>query len=517
MKRLSGFFIISIIFFITGCVTDNSSLKSNIIHPPKKKTFKTVKTFKKKKNIANKENDDKLASLLERDFKKETLTRNICSADNNTGELSKHIKAGIEKEFKLNSNEEINKEVVEVNDKLLFKQPIEIILNDKVKRFIKLYAYKNGRWLYSAFKKGHKWLPYMRQIFKDYGLPEELVYLSLIESHFECNARSKAGAVGLWQFMRRTGMKYGLKINWWIDERKDPVKSTVAAAKYLRDLYNMFGSYDLALAAYNAGEYKIKKLISKYNRKTYWKMCNRRYLKRETIAYVPSYFAVLYLIRNNDKLQYIPDEWLHYKKKDIALVQISKPYSLFRFSKETGIKLSLLKSLNPELKRFCTPPNYENYILKIPKNKEEKAVNIAKNINKNYKFSFKVYKIRKGDTLIRIAKRFGIYPLSLLKSFNNIKNVRALKIGRRILLPYPSEFSLKFAKNLRKYNLRHKKKRIKKSRKKKTKYTKYRVKKGDSLWKVAKKYNVSINNVRMRNGSFSKRIFPGDILIIKRR
>jgi membrane-bound lytic murein transglycosylase D len=508
MKK--AFYCLSIIvILLSGCVTDKTALKPDIVHPVKKISEKEV--IVPKTQSINFE-DKRLSALINRDINIAKNSANSCIPQENSENLSENIKKGMAEEFNLDSNDEIKKEVVEVNDKFLFKQPIEVILNNKVKKFIKLYGYKNGRWLYSAFKKGHKWLPYMRQIFKDYGLPEELVYLSLIESHFECNARSKAGAVGLWQFMRRTGLKYGLKINWWIDERKDPIISTLAAAKYLRDLYNMFGSYDLALAAYNAGEYKIKRLISKYKRNTYWKMCNRRYLKEETISYVPSYFAVLYLIRNNAKLHYIPEKWLHYKHKDYAFVQISKPYSLFKLSKETGIKLSLLKSLNPELKRFCTPPSYENYILKIPVSFEKKAIYVAKNINKNYKFSFKVYKIKKGDTLIRIAKKFHIRPLSLLKNFNNIKNVRALRIGQRILLPYPKEYSLKYAKTIKKYNhTKHAKQR------KKTKYMKYRVKKGDSVWKVAKKYNVSINSVRMINGSFTKKIFPGDILIIKKR
>ncbi len=513
MKKISILITLISCLFV-GCITEKSNIKSNIIYSaPEKSNIKTSAKFNdnvKPKQSSDKENS-RLSALLSRNMLRTDNTKNICSSDN-SGDISANIKKGMAEEFHLNSNDEINREIVEVNDKLLFKQPIEIILNKKVKKFIKLYSYKNGRWLYGAFKKGHKWLPYMRQIFKDYGLPEELVYLSLIESHFNCNARSKAGAVGLWQFMRRTALKYGLKINWWIDERKDPIKSTVAAAKYLKALYDMFGSYDLALAGYNAGEYKIKRLISKYNKKTYWKMCNRRYLKLETISYVPSYFAVLYLIRNNDKLHYIPDEWLHYKSKDYAFVQISKPYSLFRLSKETGIKLSYLRFLNPELRRFCTPPSYENYILKIPRKYEKKAVKVAKNINLNYRFSFKVYKIKKGDTLIRIAKRFRIYPLSLLKNFNNIKNVRALRIGQRILLPYPKEYSLKYVKTLKHKNYvrRHKYKR-------KAKYLKYRVKKGDSVWKVAKRFKVSVYDIKKSNKLKSKTIFPGDILFIKRK
>ncbi len=415
----------------------------------------------------------------------------------------------IVKEFKINNKKEIEKEVLSINSKLFIQQPIKTIVNSKVKKFIKLYSYNNGRWLYTAFKKGHKWLPYMREIFKKNGLPEDLIYLSLIESHFNPNARSKAGAVGLWQFMRRTAIKYGLKVNWWIDERRDPIKSTEAAAKYLKDLYNMFGSYDLAMAAYNAGEYKIKRLIERSRERNFWHIAKkRRGLRKETKAYVPNFYAVLYLIRNNDTLQYIPEKWLDYNKKDFTFVQISKPYSLFKFAKESGIPLKTLRALNPELKRFCTPPMYENYFLKLPKIYEKKAIIIAQNINKNYRFTFKQYRIKRGDTLISIAKRYGIYPYTILKKFNNIKNVRALRPGMRILLPYPEEYSVKYAKTHRYKHITYRKKH---------KVFKYKVKKGDNLWKVARMFNVSIYRIKKINKLRNKTIYPGDILLIKKK
>jgi membrane-bound lytic murein transglycosylase D len=417
----------------------------------------------------------------------------------------------IVKEFKINNKKEIEREALQINTKIFIQQPIKAIINAKVKKFIKLYSYNNGRWLYTAFKNGHQWLPYMKDIFRQYGLPEDLVYLSLIESHFNPNAVSKAGAVGLWQFMRRTAIKYGLKVNWWIDERRDPIKSTEAAAKYLKDLYNMFGSYSLAMAAYNAGEYRIKKLISRSKKKTFWHIAKkRRGLKKETKAYVPNYYAVLYLIRNNDTLKYIPNEWLNYNKKDFTFVQISKPFSLFKFAKEAGVSVKTLKTLNPELRRFSTPPLYENYILKIPRDLEKKAIIIAKNINQNYRFTFKQYRIKRGDTLIRIAKRYGIYPYSILKKFNNIKNVRALRPGHIILLPYPEEYSIKYAKRNKHKNYRH-------SLKKNHRVLKYKVRKGDNLWKVARMFNISIYKIKKYNNLRNKTIYPGDILLIKRR
>jgi len=436
---------------------------------------------------------------------KSKLNNKISSQKNNSDNEKKYLqntlKKDISKEFHLDSKEEISKEVLEINEKLFIQQPIKIVITDKVKKFIKLYSYGNGRWLRTAFKRAYRWLPYIRQIFREYGLPDELVYLSLIESHFNFNARSRAGAVGLWQFMSSTARKYGLKINWWIDERKDPLKSTEAAAKYLKDLYNMFGSYDLALAAYNAGEGKISRLIQRTKKKSYWHLCKKRKLKKETIAYVPSFYAVLYLIRNNKQLQYIPEEYLNYSKKTLTFVQIPKPYSLFKIAKFLKVKVNYLKQFNPELRRYCTPPYYENYVLKLPSKFENEILALVKDINENYHFKFKVYRVRRGDTLIKIARRYGIYPVSMLKSFNNIRNVRRLRVGQKILLPFPEEYKLRRVRH--RYIAR--------------KTIKYKVKKGDTLWKVAQKFNVSVHYLKKINKLRNKIIYPGDILIIKKR
>ena len=480
LRQIKVFPIFFLFIFLFGCAPKTQQVKTIIIPSNKKQTSVNSK------------------KISEQSIKSITNT---------------NLHKDIVKEFKLDNKEEIKKEVYQVNDKLFVKQPIKIILNEKVKRFIRLYSVKNGKWLYNAFKRGYKWLPYMRDIFKKYGLPEDLIYLSLIESHFNFKARSKAGAVGLWQFMKRTGKNYGLKINWWIDERKDPIKSTEAAAKYLKFLYDRFKSYDLALAAYNAGEYKIIRLLKRSKKKTYWHICKKRSLKRETKAYVPNFYAVLYLIRNNNTLKYIPEQWLNYSKKDISLVQISKPYSLFRFAQETNISLNTLKKLNPELLRFCTPPSYENYILKIPRKYEEKAIKIAKNINHNYRFTFKQYRIRKGDTLIGIARKFRVYPVSMLKKFNNIRNVHRLRIGQRILLPYPEEYSVKYAKK----RVKRRKKVTYYKKRKKYHYVKYKVKNGDNLWLLAKRFNVSVYEIKKSNRLKTKVIFPGDILYIRKK
>ncbi len=448
-------------------------------------------TYNKTENL----NNDTTKILVYNNKKIPKLKPKLIEKDNEA-----NIKSIIKEEFKLESKKDIEQEITEIHEDLFINNHIKLVINDKVKKFIKLYSRKNGKWLFDAYERAYKWLPYMKQIFKDYGLPEELVYLSFIESHFKFNSRSRAGAVGPWQFMRRTAKKFGLKVNWWIDERRDPIKSTEAAAKYLKYLYNLFGSYDLALAGYNAGENKILRAIKKYHTNNYWKLCKKRFLKRETKGYVPSFYAILYLIRNNAKLNFIPNEWLTYNKKDIVFVHISKPYSLYGISKRVGVKFSLLKRYNPELIRNITPPLHGNYFLKIPKKYEAKMIAFAKDIDKNYKYSFKTYRIRKGDSLYKIARRFHIYSISAIKQLNNIRNVRALRVNSRIILPIPNGYK-RYSKKI--YVA------------KRNKIIKYKVKKGDNLWKLSNRFNTSIKEIISLNNLSGRVIYPGDILKIK--
>ena len=443
-------------------------------------------------------------------MKENTEKKSVEQATSKIPELEKklivpkkdEIKITIKKEFKLENKKELEKEISEIHEDLFINNHIKIIVNREVKKFIKLYSIRNGKWIFDAYERAYKWLPYMKQIFKDYGLPEELVYISFIESHFNFRSRSRAGAVGPWQFMRRTAKKFGLKINWWIDERRDPIKSTEAAAKYLKYLYNLFGSYELALAGYNAGEYKILKAIKRYHTNNYWKLCKKRFLKKETKSYVPSFYAVLYLVRNNSKLKFIPEEWLNYSKKDLVFVQISKPCSLYGISRKTGIKLSTLRRYNPELIRNITPPLHDNYLLKIPKRYEAKLIAFAKNIEKNYRYSFKTYKIKRGDSLYKIARRFGIRPISLIMQLNNIRNVRALRINSMIILPIPAYKNFKIASS------NH-------FKRKSGKIIRYKVKRGDNLWKLSNKFKISIRDIISLNNLSDNIIYPGDILKIK--
>jgi len=276
----------------------------------------------------------------------------------------------------------------------------------------------------------------MKKIFREKNLPEELVYLALIESGYNPHAQSKAKASGMWQFLSKTGKRYGLKVDNWVDERRDPEKSTYAAAEYLKNLYEMFNSWDLATAGYNAGEGKILKAIQRTNSKDFWKISQYRYLKVETKKYVPMFLAAVRIANEPQKYGFGDIEFhppLIYEK-----VNVPPATSLKLIAKATESDLSEIRSLNPALKKGKTPPNDPAFEVKIPQGKKELFNRNFLRLYSGASMGAKKHRVRSGETLARIAKRHktSIYALSDLNKFSIHTQV---KPGMTILLP-PSQF-----------------------------------------------------------------------------
>ena len=193
-------------------------------------------------------------------------------------------------------------------------------------------------------------------------MPQELAYLPLIESGFRTQAVSRAGAVGPWQFIRTTGQRYGLRIDQYVDERRDPVKSTHAAARYLKDLYDMFGNWHLSLAAYNTGEGHINRILGRGVADDFWQMSDRGYLYQETENYVPQFLAALHIAEEPQAYGFDPPDEapVHYD-----LVTINKPLSLATVAQLSGTSTDTIKELNPALHRGIVPP--QGYAVRLPK------------------------------------------------------------------------------------------------------------------------------------------------------
>ncbi len=393
-------------------------------------------------------------------------------------------------------------------------QTVPIESNDRVDYFLKTFRGPQKRWMLRALKRSGRYTSRMKEIFVEEGLPDELVYLAIIESGFNPYAFSRAGAMGIWQFMPATGKRYGLVINWWIDERRDLEKSTRAAARYLKDLYALFDDWYLAAAAYNAGEGKISRGLRKYESNNFWHLSKRRYLKKETKDYVPRFLAALMIAKEPDRygfgdIQY--DTPLFYET-----VAVSDATDLAVVAQGCGYKLRYLNKLNPQLRRGCTPSGYKgDYDVKVPLGTKERFITYYEQLDPNKRLTFRRHRIKGGDTLSHLAERYGVSVRSIMQ-MNRLKSRHSIREGKNLIIPIPARYAAKGS--------RGETQRVARRKASKPKLPNYSaegfhkithvVKKGDSLWTIGTKYGVTSYSLKKWNGLRSTRIHPGKELVV---
>ena len=314
---------------------------------------------------------------------------------------------------------------------------VPIVVNKNVESFIK-YFQGNGR------KHFEKWLDrsqhYMvtiREILRENDLPEDLSYIAFIESGLNPKAISRANAVGMWQFMQGTGVGYGLRVDWWMDERMDPEKSTRAAARYFTDLYGRFGSWYLAAAGYNAGEGRVMRAMKKHGSDDFWEIAShKKTFKRETRDYVPKYLAALMIAKDPESYGF---EKIEYREGPLhEKVKVSQATDLRVIARAASTTVEEIQRLNPELRRWFTPPDYPDYEVKIPVGKTLQFIENMSKIPPAMKIAFLRHKIKSGDTLSHIARRYktSVQPIMDL---NNLQNTRRLRPGMVIVIPVRAE------------------------------------------------------------------------------
>lgn len=301
-----------------------------------------------------------------------------------------------------------------------------------VEQWIKYYTTRGRRSFSIWLKRSGKYMELIKEILKSNDLPEDLVYLPLIESGFRTEARSPSDAVGPWQFIESTARRYGLKINYWIDERRDPVKSTKAASEYLKDLYNIFQSWPLTLAAYNAGEGAVIRALRKTKTDDYWRIVHTRYLKKETRRYVSKFIAAGIIA--SDPVKYGFSEINYHLPLKFEEVKIKGPSALSFIAKCSNTSTRTIKELNPEIKRWCTPPDEKEYIIRIPQGRKEKFLICYNNARPAERMPKIPYIIKKGDTIYEIAKRYRVRRKEIF-ALNKGINPRRLRPGKILYLP----------------------------------------------------------------------------------
>jgi membrane-bound lytic murein transglycosylase D len=277
-----------------------------------------------------------------------------------------------------------------------------------------------------------RYLKLMQEILEEEGIPGEMAFLPLIESGFNPRAYSRQKAAGYWQFIPSTGKRYGLAINWWVDERRDPVKSTRAAAAYLKDLHGMFDSWSLAMAAYNAGEAKIMKALRRTRSSDYWGLLTTQYIKRETKNYVPRFIAARLIAANPEEYGFTDIEYHEDFTYDEVI--LTEPLTLDIIAECAGTTPEEIKGLNPELMRWSTPPDASLYALRIPMGTKEAFMENLSSIPPDERFGLQAYTVKKGDTVGKISLRTGV-PSGVIMSLNNIGKKALISVGQKLFLP----------------------------------------------------------------------------------
>ncbi len=305
-------------------------------------------------------------------------------------------------------------------------------LNEKVGAFIDFFQKRANPFFTRSLARSSAYEGMMKKILREKNLPEELFYLALIESGFNPKALSRAKAGGIWQFISGTAKRFGLKVNPWVDERRDPEKSTYAAAEYLKSLFEIFNSWDLAAAGYNAGEGKVLKAMKKTKKREYWEIAQSRYLRRETKEYVPMFLAAVAIAQDPqkygfDNIDYHPP--LVYEK-----VLVPPSTSLVSVAKAAQMDLAELQALNPALRRGMTPPEAPGFEIKLPPGKRETFERNLDQLRPAAVSKSKKHRVRSGETLAKVAKRHKV-KLNDLCASNGLTPKSRLKPGTVLVLP----------------------------------------------------------------------------------
>jgi membrane-bound lytic murein transglycosylase D len=402
------------------------------------------------------------------------------------------------------------------------QQRIPLIYNERIHAFINYFTVKDREYTRMMMRRKNLYFPMFEKYLAMYGLPDELKYLSIIESGLNPRAISRARAVGLWQFMSATGRYYGLHNDWYVDDRMNPEKSTEAACKYLRDLYNMFHDWELALAAYNTGPGNVRRAIRRSGYKnSFWDIYS--YLPRETRSYVPQFVAITYAMNYLEQHNFFDEGEEMLPRYDTLEVKHFLHFETF--ANLTGTCLEDLQRLNPSIQRNALPETSKVYTLFIPQEakvnlesdriaildsasrtgKQELEVLASNTMGSTYGRDRVVYRVRSGDVLGSIALRYGV-RVDDIKKWNNLRN-NTIRIGQalNIWLRENANTSTVIA-----------------SAKPTTPVPAplpdsktYIVQPGDTLWDISRKFEgLTIDKIKSLNNLNTTKLKPGQKLII---
>ena len=398
---------------------------------------------------------------------------------------------------------------------------IEIPLNARVLSYVELFSGRLKGYLEEGLSRGARYLPMVQEVFRAEGLPLDLAYVPLVESAFKPSALSRASARGMWQFMRGTAIENGLQHDWYIDERADPEKATRAAAKYLKSLYDKFGDWHLALASYNGGPGRVQRSMQRSGKDDFWEVsASSRFLPRETRNYVPLILAAIIVARNPVQygLSIVP-----VVEPLTDVVRLNAPADLRRIAEWADVPVQVLQDMNPELRRWTTPVRATDYDLTVPMGKADVISARLAEVTPDDLAPLNRYTVRRGETIATIARNLKVKRTDLAEA-NYLSQRAALKAGQQLIIPRPP--TLLLAANERSAEgddarggadtvvaavaaVAPPRRTVSEPAS-----VVHRVKAGDTLFSIARRYNTSVASVRQSNHLKGNTIKVGQRLTI---
>jgi membrane-bound lytic murein transglycosylase D len=389
--------------------------------------------------------------------------------------------------------------------------------NSRIFSYVELFQGRLHDYIEESLRRGSKYLPMIQSVFKAEGLPLDLAYIPIIESGFKTNALSKANAKGPWQFMKATAVEQGLKHDWYVDERSDPEKATIAAAKYLKTLYKLFdGDWHLVLAAYNGGLGRVQRAIKRAGTDDFWELSDTsRYLPKETREYVPLILAAIVVAKNPAQYGFdiLPEMPIDYEK-----VVVPSAIDLRKVAEWTGQTIDEIQALNPELRRWTTPVATSNYEIKVPAGTAEAFTRRLADASPDELASLKWYTVRRGESIATIARKLHVSRADLAEA-NQLSTRSSLKIGQELVIPRAPTALL--ASNTAPPPPATVASRaisgtgtVPATRRQAPATVTYRVKRGDTLSSIARLYDTTVAKIKNWNALSGSHIAPGDRLKI---
>jgi membrane-bound lytic murein transglycosylase D len=387
---------------------------------------------------------------------------------------------------------------------------VKIQLNDEVLSCIDLYQGPLRDWFSEALARGGRYLPRIREVFHSEGIPQDLAYVALVESAFKTGALSRTKAKGVWQFMPATGKRFGLKQDWWVDERSSPEKATRAAAQYLRSLYDMFQDWNLALAAYNAGEGKVGRSLDRHGVDDFWELTRTRALARETKNYVPMIHAAIVVAKAPAQygFEVTPEPLLTFDT-----VPVQDAVDLRVLAECAGTEVAQIQLLNPELRRLATPAG-RAWNVKVPTGAAPAANECLTNLPPEKRVTFRTHVVARGQTLAILSKAYGTSPAAIADA-NGLVPGKHLAKGAELIIPIDPR-SAPARRAITDVRMAQGPSRARQTDDSGQRVT-YRVRRGDTLATIATKYRTTVQQLKVWNRLRGTRLAAGETLTLYTR